>query len=59
MLCAAFGGARKIPISKCKGSLILKVLEEKDDEVTSGSLTCEACKTEYEIKEGIPILLNE
>jgi uncharacterized protein YbaR (Trm112 family) len=41
----------------CKGDLILEVVEEKEEEVISGTLYCPLCKEQYPIDEGIPNLL--
>ena len=41
----------------CKGDLILDVVEEKEEEVISGTLCCQLCKEHYPIDEGIPNLL--
>ena len=41
----------------CKGKLVLRIIEGKNDEIINGSLTCEKCKTEYKIVDGIPDLL--
>jgi uncharacterized protein YbaR (Trm112 family) len=41
----------------CKGPLKLKVTEEKDDEVITGSLYCKKCNHDYPITDTIPNLL--
>ena len=41
----------------CKGSLELKVTEEKEGEVITGSLFCKKCKHDYLITDSIPNLL--
>ncbi len=41
----------------CKGKLELKIDEEKNEEIITGSLTCAKCSVTYPIKEGIPHLL--
>lgn len=41
----------------CKGSLELKVEEERDDDVVTGALVCPACNEEYPIQDSIPNLL--
>lgn len=41
----------------CKGSLELKVEEEKEDEVVRGTLHCAQCKEDYPIEDSIPNLL--
>ena len=41
----------------CKGDLILDVVEEKEEEVISGTLYCPLCNEQYPIDEGIPNLL--
>jgi len=41
----------------CRGEFEVDVHKEKEDEIIEGKLTCKKCKKEYEIKEGIPILL--
>ncbi len=41
----------------CKEELKLKVIERKDDEILSGTLTCVKCASKYPISEGIPDLL--
>ncbi|MBC8274602.1 MAG: methytransferase partner Trm112 [Chloroflexi bacterium] len=41
----------------CKGSLELKVTEEKEGEVVTGSLLCKKCKHDYPITDSIPNLL--
>ena len=41
----------------CKGKLELKVEEEKEGEIISGSLHCPRCIVHYPIKDAIPNLL--
>jgi uncharacterized protein YbaR (Trm112 family) len=41
----------------CKGSLELKVTEEKEGEVVTGSLLCKKCNHSYTIMDSIPNLL--
>ena len=41
----------------CKGSLELKVEEEGEREVVTGSLYCARCSYRYPIREAIPNLL--
>ena len=41
----------------CKGDLILDVVEDKGEDVISGTLCCPLCKEQYPIDEGIPNLL--
>ena len=41
----------------CKGSLELKVNEERDNEVIKGSLACSRCNETYPIEDSIPNLL--
>jgi uncharacterized protein YbaR (Trm112 family) len=41
----------------CKSSLKLKVTEEKEGEVVTGSLFCKKCNHDYPIADSIPNLL--
>ncbi len=41
----------------CKGELELKVEEENDTEIVTGSLYCRRCDVDYPISETIPNLL--
>ncbi|MFH1640055.1 MAG: methytransferase partner Trm112 [Chloroflexota bacterium] len=41
----------------CKGKLNLTVVEEKADEIVTGSLYCDHCQVKYPIAETIPNLL--
>ena len=41
----------------CKGKLELKIDEENDTEIATGSLHCRNCDVRYPISEGIPNLL--
>ncbi|MCX6010535.1 MAG: methytransferase partner Trm112, partial [Chloroflexi bacterium] len=41
----------------CKSSLKLKVTEEKEGEVVTGSLFCKKCNHDYPISDSIPNLL--
>jgi uncharacterized protein YbaR (Trm112 family) len=43
----------------CKTDLELKIDNEKDNEIISGTLTCIKCKTVYPIKDAIPNLLPQ
>ena len=41
----------------CKTDLELKITKQEHDEVIEGQLTCNKCKVEYQIQDGIPNLL--
>lgn len=41
----------------CKGDLRLRIVEEQDDEVVTGSLYCGKCSQSYPISEAIPNLI--
>jgi uncharacterized protein len=41
----------------CKGDLVLKVDEENDKEIITGSLHCSKCEVYYPIADTIPNLL--
>ena len=41
----------------CKSSLELKITEEKEGEVITGSLLCKKCNHTYAITDSIPNLL--
>jgi len=41
----------------CKGELELKVDEENDTEIVTGSLYCRKCAASYPISDAIPNLL--
>jgi uncharacterized protein YbaR (Trm112 family) len=41
----------------CKSPLALKIIEEKQGEIVTGTLRCERCRHDYLIKETIPDLL--
>ncbi len=41
----------------CKGELKLTVVEEKEEEIITGSLKCEKCSEVYPIEDGIPNML--
>ncbi len=41
----------------CKGDLELKVEEEENDEIITGTLYCAKCDERYPIEDGIPNLL--
>lgn len=41
----------------CKGTLVLRVDEEKGEEVLRGSLLCGSCPEEYPILDAIPNFL--
>ena len=42
---------------QCKGRLNLKVEEERDERIVTGSLTCGKCSEIYPIRDSIPNLL--
>ena len=42
---------------QCKGRLNLKVEEERDERIVTGSLTCAKCVEIYPIRDSIPNLL--
>jgi uncharacterized protein YbaR (Trm112 family) len=41
----------------CKGELELKIAEEDETEIVTGSLYCRKCDVRYPISDGIPNLL--
>ena len=41
----------------CKGTLVLAVTQEDEDEIMEGSLRCDACSETYPIEDSIPNLL--
>lgn len=41
----------------CKGDLKLKVGKEEKGDIISGIFTCQKCKANYPIEDGIPNLL--
>jgi uncharacterized protein YbaR (Trm112 family) len=41
----------------CKGRLELKITEEKEEDVITGSLYCKKCNHNYPISDSIPNLL--
>ncbi len=41
----------------CHGELELEVKKEDDEEILEGKFICKKCRKEYEIKDGIPILM--
>ena len=41
----------------CHGELELRVTEQKDNNIITGTLTCKKCKEKYQITESIPNLL--
>jgi uncharacterized protein len=41
----------------CKGDLELKVENEADGEIVTGTLTCSGCRERYPIEDGIPNML--
>ena len=43
----------------CKSDLELKVDEENEKEIITGSLTCKTCNVIYPIEDGIPNLLPQ
>lgn len=44
---------------RCHGKLTVKVTRMEGDEVIEGALTCTGCTTVYEIREGIPVMLED
>jgi len=50
--------SRRLNKKKCKGAFALRALSEKGDEVLDGFLSCQKCKTQYPIIQGIPILMD-
>ena len=42
---------------QCKGRLDLKVEEERDERIVTGSLMCGECSETYPIRDSIPNLL--
>lgn len=40
-----------------KGDLELSTVDQDEDEIIAGTLTCTDCETEYQIEDGIPNLL--
>ena len=43
----------------CKGELDIKVEKKEGDDILEGKLICKNCKAEYEIRDGIPYMINE
>ncbi len=43
----------------CKGELELIVVEEKEDDIITGSLDCAKCQVKYPITGSIPNLLPQ
>ncbi|KAA0004443.1 MAG: Trm112 family protein [Thermoplasmata archaeon] len=43
----------------CRGELELQVKEKEGDDILEGMLICRECKAEYEIRDGIPYMINE
>ncbi len=43
----------------CGGDIMLQINESKDDEILEGHIVCNACKTHYPIKNGLPIFASE
>jgi len=41
----------------CHGELKLEIKKEEGDEILEGKFLCNKCKKEYEIRDGIPIML--
>ncbi len=41
----------------CKGKLNLKIDKQENNEIISGFFSCEKCKYNYTIEDGIPNLL--
>ena len=41
----------------CKGSLVLTVSKENEEEIIEGSLRCDSCDHTYQIEDTIPNLL--
>lgn len=41
----------------CKGSLVLTVSKENEEEIIEGSLRCNSCNQTYPIEDTIPNLL--
>jgi len=49
--------AKVLTCPVCRSGLELKILEEEGAEITTGSLRCASCKTDYPIEDGIPNML--
>ena len=41
----------------CKSGLALSITRETKNEIISGKLRCEACRSDYLIEDGIPNML--
>jgi len=41
----------------CRGELELEIEKEENEEILQGKFICKKCRKEYEIKDGIPILM--
>ncbi|HMO55546.1 MAG TPA: methytransferase partner Trm112 [Tepidiformaceae bacterium] len=41
----------------CKAELELKITDERDGEIVTGTLTCRECRERYPIDDGIPNML--
>ncbi|MDG6228959.1 MAG: methytransferase partner Trm112 [Candidatus Thermoplasmatota archaeon] len=41
----------------CKTDLTVSIEKEEDNDIITGTLTCNSCHTVYPIKDGIPDLL--
>jgi len=44
---------------KCKGDLKMEIQETKQEQIKTGKLICSKCQQEYEIRDGIPIMLDK
>ncbi len=41
----------------CHGELELKIEKENEDEILEGKFLCKKCGKEYEIRDGIPVMM--
>jgi uncharacterized protein YbaR (Trm112 family) len=41
----------------CKGKLDLKIDKEEKNEIITGNFSCQKCKANYSVEDGIPNLL--